>query len=290
MTDAGLGWRRISRGILMLGFGIFLLLTTTGRLPWSFWLAAGTYWPVILVGLGIRIIFEKSRAPWAILLSPLLILSTMAYAAWSGGAWPAPELAPFQVGRESDLDEWTLAGGLGFADLEVRAAPTAEGILLSGQAPAGRGGPASLKRSGRSGRVRLGRDARDRIIFHSVPRRMRPWEIEIAQDLPVSVDLALGFCRGNLALAEAAVKRIEIDGGFNDLTIRLGVPTESTRIDFEGAFNRIELIVPPQTPVSVSTDGLLNLVDGREGARRLEGPGYRLAVDGAFNSFSVTSP
>ena len=107
---------------------------------------------------------------------------------------------------------------------------------------------------------------------------------------PMTLDLALGFSSGELDLVEADVKRIDFDGGFNDLTVSLGAPKTSTRLEFNGAFNRIELIVPPEVPVSVDTEGLLNLVDGRPGARRLEGPGYRLSAEGAFNTFTISSP
>lgn len=290
MTESRIAWRRVSRGLLLLGFGVFLLLNTTGYLPWSFWLDAATFWPVLLVALGIRLVFEKSRAPAAILLSPLLVLGTLGVVAWSGEPWPDAGQVPIRLDRDAGIEEWTLDAGLGFADLDVRAEPQEPGVLLSGMEAAGGGRGASYGSGGRSARVRLGRSYHDRIVFRTIPRRRQAWNLSVAPDLPLSLDLALGFSRGELNLEAASVKRVDFSGGFNDLTLRLGAPASSTRLEFHGAFNRIELIVPPETPVSVDTEGLLNLVDGRRGARRLAGPGYRLSAEGAFNSFSVSSP
>jgi hypothetical protein len=58
------------------------------------------------------------------------------------------------------------------------------------------------------------------------------------------------------------------------------------RLDWEGAFNHLEVVVPDDVPVSVSSDGFLNLVDGRD-RRDRSGPGYHLSIDGAFNRIVV---
>ena len=95
--------------------------------------------------------------------------------------------------------------------------------------------------------------------------------------------------RGLLDLATIEVTRVDLDGAFNDLTLRLGAPHTDTRVDLEGAFNRLELVVPENTPVRVSTDGFVNLVDHRSSARTPSGPAYRLRSEGAFNRVVIRS-
>jgi hypothetical protein len=51
----------------------------------------------------------------------------------------------------------------------------------------------------------------------------------------------------------------------------------------------LELVVSSDTPVRVSTDGFINLVDRRKTARFLSGPAYQLRADGAFNQIVVRS-
>jgi len=48
-------------------------------------------------------------------------------------------------------------------------------------------------------------------------------------------------------------------------------------------------VVPENTPVRVSTDGFVNLVDHRSSARTPSGPAYRLRSEGAFNRVVIRS-
>ncbi len=45
-------WGRAAEGIQLAGFAVFLLLNTTGVLPWSFWLDAIALWPVLIMSAG----------------------------------------------------------------------------------------------------------------------------------------------------------------------------------------------------------------------------------------------
>ena len=63
-------WKRAADGIGMAGIAVFLLLNTTGVLPWSFWIDAIALWPLLIMSAGIKIAFEKTRAPWLVLLGP----------------------------------------------------------------------------------------------------------------------------------------------------------------------------------------------------------------------------
>src|SRR3970040_1792253 len=65
---------KAAEGIQLAGLAVFLLLNTTGALPWSFWLDAIALWPVLIMSAGLKIAFEKSRAPWLLLLGPVLVL------------------------------------------------------------------------------------------------------------------------------------------------------------------------------------------------------------------------
>ena len=73
-------------------------------------------------------------------------------------------------------------------------------------------------------------------------------------DLPMTLRLQTAFTKGELALDAVEV----------------------TRVELEGAFNELELVIPEDTPVRVTTDGFINLVDRRATDRALSGPTYRL--------------
>jgi len=286
MTAPRVLWRRMSRGLLLAGFGVFLLLTTTGFLPRFFWLNALRFWPVLLIGLGVRLVFERSRAPWAILLSPLLILGTMT---WVAAATPEPWTGSWdtvRVDRPDTAGKWRLRGRMVFASVDLAARPLEESLLVTGRTAGMGPGVVTSRDWSRGMTVDLDGDVHG-WIWPDAGARSRRWELELSDRDPVSLDFDVAFARGTLDFESATVPDVGLDGAFNDLTLRLGTPESPSRIDLDGAFNRIELVVPPGTPISVRTDGLLNLVRGRERRGRTAGPGWILNVEGAFNRIVV---
>ncbi len=287
--EARVAWRRVSRGVLFLGFGVLLLLTTLDYLSWWFWCEALTFWPVLLVGLGIRLIFERSPAPWLILLSPLLILGTLAFVAQADVADAPYGWESVTASRPEGTERWSLDGWLVLARVEMESRPLSQDLLVDGSASSRWRRGARVSERGGSARVYLGRRREHHWNIGFLPNHRERWDLGLAEDLPISLNLDSVFSSGEVNLETATLTRADLEGAFNDLVLRLGKPASDVRLRFEGAFNEIELIVPPSTPVSVSTEGFLNIVDGRPDAPRLGDPGYRVSVDGAFNRVVVNS-
>lgn len=288
MSGGAINWSRVSRGLYLAGFGCFLLLTTLGFLSWSTWRKALAFWPVLLVALGIRLIFERSRAPWAVVISPLLVLGTLAGVALGGPSDGPRDWAPLRAERPREAERWTFEGRLALANLDLKAVPLPADVLVEGRAT--QPGRATLEVIERptAVRVRLGGRGRERLIV-ILPGRQQACELALSRDLPLALDLGLAFTEGGLDLAAAEVSRADLRGAFNHVTIRLSPPQSDVRLRFAGAFNQLRLVVPPSTPVLVTKRGFLNSVDGRPGARSLQGPGYRLHLAGAFNHLVIGS-
>ena len=287
MRERAVAWRRVSRGLLFVGFGVFFLLTTLDVLPGSFWLEALSYWPVLLVALGLRIIFERSRVPWALLLSPVLILGTLTFVALSGPMASPTNWKSWRAERAGGVDRWTLDAHLAMAQVDVAARPLGEDLLLKGRSATSR--KASVRVSEGSGRATVRVRGVQRRWVVGLPSRRNRWDLEVTPDLPLTLDVDAAFAHGDMDLELAPISRLDLDGAFNNLTFRLGEPEQDVRLAFEGAFNNIDLVVPPTTPVWIDTDGFLQWVDGRPGVDRLSGPGYRLRMEGAFNRLEIRS-
>ncbi|MFQ5718903.1 MAG: LiaI-LiaF-like domain-containing protein [Acidobacteriota bacterium] len=281
-------WRRAGRGLLVIAVGVCLLLNTGGWLEWSFWMELAALWPVALVALGIRLLFDRSRMPAAVLLSPLLILATMG---WVAVRSPRAHAAvgrsvTLAVGRPPSLERWTLDGRIAYGELVVRSDPAAGAALVSGHAIGARtSDPVRSYAGDTSARVRFGERSRRQLITIGMPLvRWSRWELSIAEDLPLDVDLQMALADGDLDLSNIEIGDLELRGAMNAVAIHLGVPSRDVRIDLEGAFNHFTLHVPPSVPVRLRSDGLVNLADGTGGG---SGPGYRVRLDGAFNQFDV---
>lgn len=288
MTAPAIAWLQISRGMMVAGIGVFLLLSTTGMLDGFFWIDALAYWPVALIALGVRLVFQKSRTPWAMLLSPLLVLGTLAYVARSTPRGPGGPSIDVTTSRPEGTERVRLHAGLALARLNLTARELPGDMLLTGRGEGRRLREPGVRRWGGEARIELEPEGSFGPIM-VVPGPRGAWDLEISDALPLSVDLSGAFIRGKADLGSARLFRLDLEGAFNGITVRLGAPVEDVTIRVDGAFNDINLVVPPDTPVRVVEDGFLNLVSGRKEARGLTGPAYRLRVDGACNRVEVRS-
>lgn len=288
MSERTIHWTQVSRGLYFAGFGILFLLTTKGALPWSFWREALTCWPVALVAVGLRLVFERSRIPWAVLLSPLLVLGTLTYLALRGPLPWADEWRSLEAARPAEAERWTFDGRLVAADINIRARPLTKDRLVEGRMSPSVERPIRVTGSGDATRVRIG-TRRVTWIVPPLPHGWLRYDLDLTQDLPLAVQLDLALAHGDVDLAAVRLTDLDLGGALNDLTVELGAPTSDVRMRLDGAFNRIVLVVPPETPVRTSTDGFLNRIKGRRNAGTLEGPGYRLNVDGMLNRIVIRS-
>jgi len=286
VTRGEFSWKRIAKGVNLTGFGVFLLLTTLGFLPWSFWGMLIAYWPVLLITCGIYLVFDRSRTPWLVLLSPVVFLGTMTFVALSS---PAADLGGghrLEAARPEGATSWRLEGGLAMVEFDLIGRDLGPDLILEGETAGSPTRPTvSVRGTDESPRVRLRNGS-----FHWAWPGRGPWgrvEAGIARDLPLTLDLDLAFVEGRIDLGEIALTRASLDGAFEDLTLRLGRPESDVRLSLKGAFNRITIEVPADVPVSVDTDGFMNSVQGRDSDSSRTGPGYDLRLDGAFNWIEV---
>ena len=281
----GVAWWRVAQGLQLAGFGVFLLLTTQGLLPWFFWAEAASFWPVLLVGFGLRLVFERSRAPWAVLLSPVVVLGTLAWVARESGAPPAGDWVSRSVARPEGTERWTLATRLAGARIDLDTADLAEGVLAEGRSKSRSGrGRLEVRRPGPESVVRLDAGRGDSVSFG--PPRRQLWELRLTRSLPVGLEVRGALLGGRLDVAGGRLTEADIEGAFNDFELRLPRPTTDVSLRLKGVFNGLRLVVPAATPVRVRTEGPFNHVD-RDKTTPSDGPGYDLRVEGLMNRVVV---
>jgi len=281
-------WGRAADGIGLAGFALFLLLNTTGALPWSFWLDALSLWPVLLMSAGVKIAFEKSRLPWLVLLGPVIVLGTLAWLA--SGARPAGSPGPWEaesLSRPDGIQRVELEARLVGASLRLASSDAvAADRLVDGRSASGHGA-SQLDVSEEAGvaRVRLHGGERHGIVF--LPRPKERWELALPAALPLRVRLNGAGLRADLDLASGSFDGALVDGVFLAVAARLPAPVRDTELQLKGVFNSLTLVVPDGTPVRVHGPGFpFNAVDrGVRGA----GPGYDVGVQGIFTAVEVRS-
>jgi hypothetical protein len=285
-------WRRAAGGIELAGISVFLLLNSTGALPWSFWLDALRLWPLAIVSVGVRIAFERSKMPWLLLLGPAIVLGGLTWVARGKlPEGPPPEWTPVSAERPADISGVQFEASVAAVGLDLTRRPLAKDVLVEGRS-ASRHETSVLEtgRAGDTGRVLLhGGAGSGRWTFVTSTRDR--WDLTLPADLPVGVTLRGAVIRSQVDLSAGPVDGVIAKGAFLHLDLSLPRPQHTVQIQVGGVFNVFRLHVPEGTPVSVRGAGLpFNLCDRRKNGTPSAGnPGYEVRLQGIFSVLTVTT-
>ncbi len=280
-------WGRAAEGIQLAGIAVFLLLNTSGLLPWSFWLDAIALWPVLIMSAGVKVAFEKSGAPWLLLLGPALVLGSLAWVASGARLEPAPKLSsvqtqPLPEGSQSVRLRARLAG----AHLQLSAAPLDPPLLVEARSAGGtENARLEALADGSQALLRLEGGWRKGFVF--LPGRRESWDLRLPAYLPLSLELTGAALRTTADLSKGRLRGGRVDGVFMGLDLRLPAPDQPVNLEVNGVFNGLQLTVPAGVPVRVHGPGLpFNAVDrGVPG----HGPGYDVQLKGIFSAVSIAT-
>jgi hypothetical protein len=278
-------WARAAEGIQLSGLAVFLLLNTTGALPWSFWFDALALWPVLVMSAGLKMAVDRTRAPWLQLLGPALVLSSLSWLALSQRPiTPVRDWKPLQVSRPEGVERLELTGGLFGTSVRASVQTLPEAVLAEGRM-ASRRERARLDegRDGTTATLRLRGGERGGVVF--LPGAQDHWELRLSDALPLGVELGGVMSRVVLDLGGARLERGKVEGVFLGTELNFGRPERDTEVQVNGVFNAVTVSVPPGVPVRVRGAGLpFNLVDRGTGGN---GPGYEVKLGGVFSAVSV---
>jgi hypothetical protein len=281
-------WGRAADGIFYIGIAVFLLLNTTGALPWSFWLDAIPLWPLLIASAGAKMAFERTRMPWLVLLGPAIVLGGLAWAAT--GVAPEPRAADWKsegpLPRPEGAQRVKLALKLVGSRIQVEGRELEAGALADASSiervPSTR---LEVKRDGDTAELRLDTGSKSGIGF--LPGRRQRWQLGVPTELPVAFDLNGALVRSRFDLTKSRVEAGEVNGVFLATTVALPATPQPVKLRLRGVFNLLRVSVPEGTPVRVEGTGFpFNLLK-----RRVVGdasrPGYEIKLDGIFSAVAI---
>lgn len=280
-------WARAAEGIQLAGISVFLLLNTTGVLPWSFWLDAAALWPVLLMSAGLRIAFEKSRTPWLLLLGPVLILGSLAWVA-SGARADVP-VGPWVTETKplpAEATRLRFKAHLAASRLTLQSGPIQAGLLAEARTVAK---PENARLDSRIDDNQAILEVKGGWNRNSAlpPWRKQRWDVRVPQGLPVRLDLDGAGARVVADLSKSSFEGGRVDGVFIGTELVLPATAQPVALELSGVFNALRVSVPEGTPVRVRGAGLpFNAIDrgvpGGEGVA-----GYDVKVNGIFTAVTV---
>jgi hypothetical protein len=287
----GVDWGRVADGVGLAGFGVFLLLSTAHGLPAGFWLDALSFWPVLLVSAGIRIVFDRSPLPWGALLGPLVVIGTLCWLAWGNPPQGAPPGAWHDVSaaRPPGVERVTLEASSVGGRLEVEARALGPDVLARGRS-ASRHGRALFRETVEDHEVKLRLEGRQGGGVIVMPGRKELWQLAVADDLPLRVHLDGVMVRSDLRLEHGRVSGVDLEGPFQATELRLPATRARVGVHLGGPFGSFTVVVPEGVPVHVQgPDVPFNLLFRGPARDQPIGdePGYEIRFEGVFCSLSI---
>lgn len=263
--------------VILIAIGVLFLV---GELRPSFhpWIALWTYWPLLLILIGIGLMFDAwqrrqhPEAPrggsWglgacvAIFFVVLLALSARAdrWGHWRGGrTYPMAHLShsvdkqaakTVNASIEMGAGELNLSGGSSHlleADFDYRTASGTPKVDYSV--------------SGSTGNLRVFQDQFDNHTnFHTTSDNR--WTLHFANDIPLDISIEMGAGRGSLRLRDIDVTRLKVEMGAGQADVDLtGDRKQNLDADLEGGVGEAEIRLPKNVGVIVNASGGIGTID-----------------------------
>jgi hypothetical protein len=244
----------VSFPLFLIGGGLYLLAWNLGLTAWSPWQVATTFWPLLLVGVGLDLLLGRVSGWIAIPLTAVL-LAALAAAVLAltghiaGNAWPGrletTTVAVPADGATSARFELDLAGGR----LNLGAGPSGVDDLVGGTASTFPGWHLVTSQVRTDGDLQV--TLRSRRSHGSVapmvvggPFPRQRWDLRLRPGLPLSLDAEATAAEGRIDLTGLDVPRVrlELTAAEGDLIVpESGADTDA---DLQVTLGHLAVIVP----------------------------------------------
>ncbi len=272
---------RVVTGVVVIIVGLMLLMNTTGKLPWYVWESVLAYWPLILVGIGIQILFARWRIP-GIALAVVAMLVLAVLDPFGLGRYPlrhyrfTPRIVPRRI--------ITVPAEFHEKTVEVPLTPSLVALSISGDFPVCdfrlKGDPevtSGEKSLALQGTVRwLGIEPRTDVRTSpggslgpgetavlimdssgSVPAESAEYhcDFRLNPSIPTAVRIDSGVVTADIDGSRAALDRIEIEGGAVDLKIRYGLSGRRQTLSVDSGVISLEMTVDKECGLKLRVSG-----------------------------------
>ena len=266
-------------GLLLVALGTVLLLNTTGALPFSIWPELFSYWPILLVLVGVKIIL----APRAPLISAGLIVLAVAGTV-TAAYFSIPEHEYDEPARvtyvEPLADTEILHLGMGFVGGSVEMTSDSGDATYPSRLLAADFGnrPARVIRD-RSGRLTelylststdgpVVKFSRDDGYARDVPESesevsfsmsgLVDWRLMVSPNVAIELEINAGAADLDLDLQDLNVRKLTVGAGASYIRILLPIDAGQTHVVIASGATDVEIVVPQGVAATIVNEAFLS--------------------------------
>ncbi len=245
--------RLLRNALFLIWLGSFLLLLNLDRLSWSFfWWVALTFWPLLLISWGWERIFSSENLRPVAYLSTLILLGPLAYVLFTAARYGSSRESSYEYGLDKK-PEWN--------KLELNLKLRSNDLYLSGDPNHFVSGDfdyllvrPEISTDEEGGKLEL--SIYDRDWFWPLGRwrvfRDRGWELSVFDSIPTSLSIRTGRGEARLDLRTLQVEKLTVEGGSDDMSIRLAPKVKELVVELGLPRADLELSLPDSVGVEAT--------------------------------------
>ena len=260
---------RIRSGVILISIGVVFLLNNLGYVPWVVWLRILSFWPVILIAIGIEKIFGKTRLSFLTIMSPLLFMvAILGPAYFSAGSEFGQKVELGKAYRASERYQWSHDIDTSVAKVtaivEVRAGnleiSSGTEELVSAKLDYWKRKPATTyEYSGAdsSATVEIKDEEREWKGWFWRGWGEKDWTIALTNKIPLNLRIYARATEGKLDLSDLKLANLDLDLKASNLNIKWGdlVDQVNGRIDSDAS--QIHLLIPENMGLKIENHAKL---------------------------------
>lgn len=238
--------------LALIGIGVFAFLVNAGALPSSAWRDLLRVWPVVLILIGSDLLLAPRSPLLALVVDAAIVVLALGFVVSMPrlGAAGAPLVT---VPRDA-VRVLELRVAMGGGTLSLRGGGTELVEASSTESDLG----SRVERRGDRAVVRL--EQPDRAFIGHAPTE---WNVRVASDLPLELNVAAGAGDFTLDLAEVRATDVRVATGAANLRLVLPRPSGEVAVRVSSGASSIAVEIPSGVEARVSTSGALISVLGR---------------------------
>lgn len=258
---------RIIIGLVLILFGALFLAASLDWIEWSFFLSVWQLWPIVLILIGIQLLFGRRNPTLAALLMIVVLAAGVGLAiyAWETDGWTGwgdLETVAIEGPPAAGITSATAAIDIGAAEVTIDGARGPR--IVTGTYEA-RGEP-SIKQNAPQGpgsfKIAINQEDTDGAWFVPFTPRSENLELELAGDVPWTIDVNTGATDLTMDLEQVILQRLDLDAGASSVDITVGPDVaDGATILIEGGAGSYKLRFPESLDVTVTTDTGLSSVN-----------------------------
>lgn len=251
--------RNVFGGLFFILVGTILILNNLGYLGWGIWLSFLTFWPLILVAVGLKLVFRNN-----LLVQVLAVLMVIGIPVAYHFGYTGPltiHRTPFS--GVNDTFNWSLEKDTKIQEvrLELNIGSGKVRVEPSGKLIEVRANGVSQPKVEAQG---SSSSNKKQIIIEQAKHRIPPmgpgrngredWQLFLGRDVVWDLQLATGAVAADLDFSQLSLRNLDVDTGAGDLRIVLGDMKIQTEVKVDSGAGNVTFVIPDQVGVRAQLD------------------------------------